>query len=178
MTARLTGTPVLETARFTLRAPVPQDYPIWRDFFLSPRATFIGGGPGFDEGRAWRAFASLIGHWAIHDFGLFAIEDRATGKAIGATGPWFPDLWPEPEIGWSVWNPAAEGTGAMAEAAQAVLDHLFDDRGWTTTVSYIDPGNARSIALAERLGATRDDTAARPAPGDLVFRHIPAKARP
>lgn len=170
MTAALANTPVLETARFTLRAPQPRDYPTWRDFFLSPRATFIGGGPAWDAGRAWRAFASIIGHWVIHDFGLFAIEDRASGQALGATGPWYPDLWPEPEVGWSVWVPEAEGTGVMAEAVPTVLAHL-KDRGWRSTVSYIVADNARSIALAERVGAVRDPDAQGPAEDDIVFRH-------
>ncbi|MCP4820480.1 MAG: GNAT family N-acetyltransferase, partial [Shimia sp.] len=39
--------------------------------------------------------------------------------------------------------------------------------------SYIDPPNAPSIRLAEKLGAVRDDTAARPDPNDLVYRHMP-----
>ena len=38
-------------------------------------------------------------------------------------------------------------------------------------VSYIDPGNARSIALAERLGARPDPDAPRADPDDLVYRH-------
>jgi RimJ/RimL family protein N-acetyltransferase len=38
-------------------------------------------------------------------------------------------------------------------------------------VSYIDPGNARSIRLAERLGARLDRSAAKSDPEDLVYRH-------
>ncbi len=175
MTAHLSDTPVLTTQRFTLRAPMPQDYPVWRDFYVSPRATFIGGGPEWDAGRAWRAFASLIGHWAIHDFGLFAIEERAAGRTPGAAGPWYPDLWPEREVGWALWDPAAEGKGVMAEVVPAILSHLWAC-GWTTTVSYIHPDNARSIALAERLGAVRDAAAKGPAEIDIVFRHTPGGA--
>ena len=63
-----------------------------------------------------------------------------------------------------------------AEAARAVLAHVFGTLGWTTAVSYISPQNARSIALAERLGAVRDAGAAGPAESDLVFRHSPPGA--
>jgi hypothetical protein len=35
------------------------------------------------------------------------------------------------------------------------------------------PANAASIALAERLGAWRDDLAPRQDPNDIVFRHPP-----
>jgi RimJ/RimL family protein N-acetyltransferase len=171
LTPRLTATPVLETERLILRAPEAKDYPAWESFFLADRARFVGGGPEHDEGRAWRAFASLIGHWALRGFGVFAIEDRRTRANVGSVGPWFPAGWPEKEIGWTVWDPAFEGTGRMAEAARAVLGHVFRDLGWTTAVSYVDRDNARSIALAERLGAKVDATARAPGAGDLVYRH-------
>ena len=41
-----------------------------------------------------------------------------------------------------------------------------------TLVSYVDPENTRSRKLAERLGAMQDDTAAKPDPTDIVFRHF------
>lgn len=177
MTPHLAGTPMLETERLILRAPLPQDYPAWEPFFLSPRGTFIGGGPGHDAGRAWRAFASIIGHWAIRGCGPFVLSRRADGAPLGACGPWFPELWPEREIGWTLWDPANEGRGIMAEAAGAVIAHAFADLGWNTAVSYIDPKNARSIALAERLGAAPDPDAVVPDEDDtLVYRH-PAPER-
>ncbi|MEL7026999.1 MAG: GNAT family N-acetyltransferase, partial [Pseudomonadota bacterium] len=47
----------------------------------------------------------------------------------------------------------------------------FTELGLSTLVSYIDPENARSIALAERLGAVRDDEAEKPEDNPLVYRH-------
>ncbi len=91
---------------------------------------------------------------------------------LGMAGPWFPEGWPEREIGWTLWAAEAEGKGYAREAAVAARDHAFRDLGWDTAVSYIDPENTRSIALAERLGARRDDAARHP--GDepcLVYRH-------
>jgi len=170
MNVHLSGTPTLETDRLILRAPESRDYPAWEAFYLSERARFIGGGPDHDSGKAWRTHASVIGHWVLHGFGMFAVLRRDTGRAIGGCGPWFPALWPEREIGWSVWDPASEGQGFMAEAAATVLRHAFGVLGWTTAVSYVDPANARSIALAERLGAALDTRA--DAPGNsLVYRH-------
>ena len=77
-------------------------------------------------------------------------------------GPWFPDTWPEHEIGWMLWDDAHEGQGLAAEAAAAVCDHARTHLGWKTAVSYIDLDNARSIAPARRLGAVRDPDAAVP----------------
>ncbi len=171
MTVLLSGTPVLQTQRLTLRVPGPQDYPAWEAFFLSPRAVFVGGGPEFDRGRAWRTFASLVGHWALRGYGVFAMALNEDEPAIGACGPWHPADWPEKEISWTLWSDAYEGHGYMTEAAAAVIPHVYDTLGWDSAVSYIDPANARSIAVAERLGAVRDATAETPRGETLVYRH-------
>ncbi len=173
MTPRLAGTPVLETARMVLRVPGAQDYPAWRAFYTSPRAVFIGAGPQMDEGRAWRAFASVIGHWALRGCGVFALTLRGSDTAIGTCGPWCPAGWPEREISWSLWSAEHEGKGLMTEAARAVLPFVHGVLGWDSAVSYIDRANAPSIALAERLGAVRDPAAPAPRgdPGTLVYRH-------
>lgn len=173
MTVTLSGTPTLHTERLILRAPVAQDYPAWESFFLTERARFVGGGADMTPGRAWRAFASITGQWALRGFGVFVLTARDTGAALGSCGGWYPEEWPEKEVSWTIWNPEAEGRGYMAEAARAVLAHVFGPLGWETAVSYIDPANARSIALAERLGAVHDPDAAVP-PGDVetrVYRH-------
>jgi RimJ/RimL family protein N-acetyltransferase len=86
-------------------------------------------------------------------------------------GPWYPADWSEPELGWTLWSAAHEGKGYAHEAAVAARAHAYSVLGWTTAVSYIDPDNARSIALAERLGATLDPDAAHHNPADLVYRH-------
>ncbi|MFV0358196.1 GNAT family N-acetyltransferase [Tropicimonas sp.] len=160
----------LETARLTLRAPQPADYPAFRDYYASGRSVHTGG--PLDEREAWRGFSSLIGHWVMRGFGMRTITARGTDAALGFCGLWYPGTWPEPEIGWTLYD-GAEGKGIAFEAALAVRTHAFDALGRKTLVSYIHPENARSIALAERLGAVGDDSAARPphAPHALVFRH-------
>jgi RimJ/RimL family protein N-acetyltransferase len=172
MTPHLAGTPVLHTDRLTLRAPGPQDWAAFRDFMLSDRAAFVRA-PDIDEGKLWRAFGHVIGHWALRGFGSFVFCLKDTGRVVGYGGPWFPVPWPEREIGWTVWDAASEGQGYAFEGARATLHHAFHTLGWTTAVSYIDPANTRSIRLAERLGAVRDDSAATPDPTDptLVYRH-------
>lgn len=170
-------TPVLETDRLILRAPEPRDLEAWMAFLVSERGTWHGGGPEQGAGRAWRMVATLFGHWQLHGYGTFNAMRRSDGAFVASVGPFFPPDWPEREIGWSVLRAEDEGKGYAAEAARAVLLHLFRDLGWTTVVSYIHPDNARSIALAERLGAVRDPDAARPVSGDIVFRHaMPAEA--
>lgn len=164
-------TPVLHTARLTLRAPQNRDWEPFAAFLTGDRAVFVGG-PVTRE-RAWRAFGHFVGHWVLRGYGTFILTEKDSDLAIGMAGHWFPEDWPEQEIGWTVYSEAYQGKGYAFEAARAVRDHAFGALGWKTAVSYIDPANTRSIALAERLGARLDPTAATSAlaEGALVYRH-------
>ncbi len=173
MTIRLADTPVLETERLILRAPAAQDWPVWRAMMASDRSRFIRESD-VDDGKAWRAFGHVIGHWVLRGYGLFVFTPRGDDTALGMAGPWHPFDWPEREIGWSVWTAEAEGKGYAFEAATAARDFAFATLGWDTAVSYVAQENVRSIALAERLGAVRDASAKTPWDEPcLVFRHSP-----
>ena len=168
--------PVVQTERLTLRPPTAADWEGWRPFIMSDRAQYVGG--PCDLGRGWRALASIIGHWTLRGYGTFVITMKGDDRGIGGAGPWFPMNWPEPEIGWTIWDPAFEGLGIAHEAALATRNWARENLGWDRPVSYIDEANIRSAALAERLGAVDDPGA--PTPGNdgtiTVYRHPGAGA--
>ncbi|SHJ13215.1 GNAT family N-acetyltransferase [Wenxinia saemankumensis] len=161
----------LETERLVLRRPDSRDWEPVRGFFMSERSGFIGGPQS--ERDAWRSFAAELGHWDIRGYGMWTVTRRgAEDEGLALIGPWYPIDWPETEIGWLILSPETEGTGIATEAARAAIDHAWRVLHWTSMVSYIDPANAPSIRVAERLGAVHDPDA--PAPGDkpvLVYRH-------
>ncbi len=164
--------PTLQTERLTLRAPRLADFERWAEFFASDRSRHERG--PLDRIEGYKTWAADVALWTLRGYGPFGLDDRATGDYLGEVGIYQPEGYPGPELGWFV-VPEAEGKGYAAEAARA---HAFRDLGWTTAVSYIDPANARSIALAERLGAIRNEKAAHP--GDapcLVYRHRAPEAR-
>ena len=162
----------IETERLVLRKLAATDWPEFSPYALSDRS-IPSGGP-HTIGQAWRTFAIWIGHWELRGYGLLAIELRERpGTAIGIAGPYFPADAPEPEIGWQIWDPEAEGKGYAYEAAQAARRWACDALGMTQPVSYIMDGNARSIRLAERLGCIRDEKAPRRPDGLPVWRHPP-----
>lgn len=148
------STPVLETPRLILRAPKLADFEGFVAYQISERSRFTGG--PLDRNQAWRSFGHMIGHWVLRGFGVFVLQDRATGAAIGTSGPWFPEGWPEPEIAWTLWDARFEGKGLAAEAALATRAYAYETLGWTTAISLILDGNARSSALARRLGCVAD----------------------
>ena len=161
--------PTLTTKRLHLRAPRPTDFDGYKDVRMGPRAKYLGGGPCALP-DAYRAFAAAAGAWILHGHGGWAIEETDTGDFCGIVDITQPPHFPEIELGW-VLVEAAEGRGIAFEAATAARDWAFTERKVPTLVSYIDGDNLRSIALAERLGAVRDDGADRPDPEDIVYRH-------
>jgi RimJ/RimL family protein N-acetyltransferase len=77
------------------------------------------------------------------------------GAAIGLVGlKRYAELG-ELELSWYIWDAEAEGKGYAAEAAKAVLAAACE-AGLPPLVSFIAPSNARSVALAKRLGATEE----------------------
>ncbi len=160
---------ILETERLILRKSRESDVDVEAEFFASDRAEFLGGKQSREQ--VWRMVATLIGHWDMRGYGFFAVEEKATGKYVGHVGPWNPEGWPEPEIGWTMMN-GFEGKGYAFEAAVASRQWAYDTLGWTTAISLIDPANVRSIALAKRLGAAFDSEYTHERYGLMhVYRH-------
>lgn len=162
--------PTVETARLRLRAPEPRDFEAYAAFRAGERARVLGG-PN-DRAEAFHMFCGLVGHWHLRGFGRWLVADKATDEPLGIVGLYHPEDWPEPEIGWSVFD-AAEGKGVAFEAAEASRRYAYEVLGWTTVASLIKPDNARSAALARRMGAVIDGQHPHPTYGPLdIWRHL------
>jgi RimJ/RimL family protein N-acetyltransferase len=161
--------PTIETDRLVLRAHRPDDFNGLLAMYKSERSRHIGG--PMDAGKVWFGFTSDVGSWVLYGTGAWAVDRRSDGTTVGQLSLNQPVQCPELELGWIMFD-GFEGHGYAKEAAEAVRRYAFEDLGVDTIVSYIDEANTRSIALAERLGATLDADAA--TPGDapsLVYRH-------
>lgn len=169
-------TPTLETKRLILRGPKASDVDTFVAFYATDRSEFTGGPKS--TRHAWDFFGTEIGHWVVNGFGMFVVTLKGDDAPLGIVGHWFPYGWAEKEVGWVLFDPAHEGQGFAYEAAQACIDYAYDTLGWGTVVSYIAPENNASIKLAERLGATLDTEAAKPATSSpcLIYRHPPREA--
>jgi RimJ/RimL family protein N-acetyltransferase len=148
--------PTLETERLLLRGWRPEDFPAYAAMLADEEtARFITAqGRALSEAEAWNETVWLIGHWQLLGYGMFVVEERATGAFLGRVGPLRPPWWPAFEIAWSL-APAARGRGYATEAAQAAIDWSFDTFSPERIVSVIDPRNRPSQAVAERLGERR-----------------------
>ncbi|GAA0735395.1 GNAT family N-acetyltransferase [Sphingomonas japonica] len=154
--------PVLFTERLVLRLPETSDLDGWAEMSADEETMrFIGGTK--PRSQAWRDLCAMRGAWDIKGFAMFSVIERATGRWIGRIGPWQPEGWPGTEVGWGLARDSA-GRGYAHEAAVACMDYAVDILGWRHIIHTIDPANARSIALARRLGSTNGGRVSLPAP--------------
>jgi RimJ/RimL family protein N-acetyltransferase len=167
--------PTIRTERLVLRPYRPADVEALAAFLATDRAAFMGG--PFTPATAWFKFAVELAQWPLHGHGGLAVtlpDGTLVGRVVVQRRP----DYPEPEMGWIALD-GHEGRGLMTEAAAALRDWVRAHCALPSLVSYVERGNHRSVALAERLGARLDPAAAPPGPGIDVHRHWGADhARP
>jgi RimJ/RimL family protein N-acetyltransferase len=101
----------------------------------------------------------INGHFAKHDFGLWAIEVPGVAPFIGFAGLAWARLrahfTPCVEVGWRL---AFEhwGQGYATEASRLALRYGFGTLALAEIVSFTSATNQRSRAVMERLGMRRD----------------------
>lgn len=165
--------PEIETERLRLRAPTLADVDAYAEIACGPRGRGIGGPMSRDD--AFRDFAMMVAGWTLRGHGLWTIEPKAGGEPLGFALIGFEPGDREPELGFMLREPA-EGRGYAFEAASAARAFGFGRLGLPSMVSWIEEGNARSRALAERLGAALDEFPDVDAAGEVVYRHPHAAA--
>lgn len=146
----------LQTNRLLLRQFRQDDIDAYADMVADEECMRFVGGVG-DRGDAWRRMAKWAGQWILRGYGEFAIEEKSSGNFVGLCGPYYPIDWPQVELGWTIAR-ASWGRGYATEAANACAQWMFDDLGFPRIISMIDPENAASIRVAEKLGETQDGT--------------------
>ena len=141
----------IETARLILRVPRRDDLDPWAAMMADEEvARYIGG--VMPRAVTWRAMMTMIGAWHACGFAMFSVIEKATGRWIGRLGPWMPEGWPGPEVGWAVVR-ECWGQGYATEGSAAAIDWAFDRLGWDRVIHSIHPANAASQAVARKLGS-------------------------
>lgn len=148
----------METERLILRQFRELDLDAAAEMCADPEVMrFIGEFKPLDRMGTWRMMATHLGHWQLRGYGMWAVEEKSSGRLIGRVGLWKPEGWPELEVGWML-HRAYWGRGFASEAGQASIDAAFRVLGVDHLISIIHPENAASIRVAERLGETLERT--------------------
>ena len=142
---------ILQTERLVLALPSAEHLAVYTAYCASERSRFVGG--PFDAAKAFEKLAAMAGHWTLRGYGRYVMTRRDGGAPIGHVGALHLETESLPEMTWTLWDPAAEGLGYAYEAAAAYARHAFGRLGFARMILRIDPDNARSCRLAERIGS-------------------------
>jgi ribosomal-protein-alanine N-acetyltransferase len=145
----------LRTPRLRLRPFAEADASAHLALYRDPEVTrHLGGGP-FNgdqiEQRSRRAVDKFVRHWAEKGFGVFAVEDLATGRFLGQCGLNTIDELGEIEILYAL-ERAVWGRGLATEAARAALAFGFDQARLARIVAVTRPEHRASRGVMEKLG--------------------------
>ena len=149
--------PVIDTERLRLRPHRPSDLDDCATLWAHSDVVRYTSRKALSKEEVWARILRYIGHWSVLGFGLWAAEDRASGRFVGDIGfadfkrDITPPLGSAPEAAW-VLAPWAHGKGFATEAVRAMHTWLEAKFGPTRTVCLIDPANGGSIRVAEKSG--------------------------
>jgi RimJ/RimL family protein N-acetyltransferase len=140
----------LETDRLILRPLRESDLDAYARICADPDVVRHVGAP-FSRAEAWLHIATMLGHWQLRGYGMWAVEERSSGAMVGRIGLYEPEGWPGLELGWMLAR-SHWGRGLATEGARAALGFAFGVLRRPHVISLIRPENVASIRVAEKLG--------------------------
>ncbi len=142
----------IRTPRLILRSARPDDLDGMHAVLSDPRATRWWSTPPhetLEQTRVW--LDGMIANGPDHPDFVVELDNRVIGKA---------GFYEMPDVGY-ILHPDVWGQGLASEAVGAAVDHAFATRDVGTLTADVDPENAASIRLLERLGFVRTGSATR-----------------
>ncbi len=118
---------------------------------------YIGPGETWDQRRADEVFDRALEHWAEHGFGWRSALGRSSGEWLGFAGlnyrgPGAVEIAEdEVEIGWWIVR-RSWGQGLASEGAGPLRDEAFERLELPQIIARIQPANAASARVAEKIG--------------------------
>jgi [ribosomal protein S5]-alanine N-acetyltransferase len=145
----------LTTARLHLRPFLPEDHEAIHAVYADPEVMrYVGHGAHrsmAETVRALRVYADIL---ATHGYSFLAVVERGRGVVVGDAGlnP-LGGRGPDVELGYTVAR-ADWGRGYATEIGRALVDHAFTTLGVSRVVAQVEPANAASRHVLEKLGMT------------------------
>lgn len=142
----------LHTSRLILRPARSDDLEPLHAVLSDPRATRWWSTPPhdtLDQTKVW--LDAMIANGPDHPDFVVELDGRVIGKA---------GFYVMPDVGY-ILHPDIWGQGLAGEAVGAVVDHVFRTLAVEALTADVDPENAASIRLLQRLGFVRTGFAER-----------------
>ena len=144
---------ILTTERLTIRLLTPADAPFILELVNQPswlRNIGDRNVHSLDEAVGYLEKGPMASY-ARHGFGLWCVERTADRTPVGICGILKRDYLDDPDIGFAFLE-RHQGLGYGKEAAAGTLTYAHEALGLTRIAAVIDPANAGSIRIVERLG--------------------------
>ena len=144
---------VLSTQRLDLRQLDAGDAPFMLDLLNDPSFIANIGDRGVRtvEDAARYIQDRMVPSYARYGYGLYLVELRATGAAIGICGLVRRDYLDDPDVGFA-FLPPHRRHGYAHESAAATKAYALDVLGATRVLAITAPGNTGSIRVLEKIG--------------------------
>ncbi len=166
---------MIETPRLLIRPVKAADAKPLAALWSDPAVTRYMGGPR-DAATVRRQLQEDARAGTVRRLDLWPVVERATGQVIGNCGLTEKDVDGQQEIELVyVFATSAWGKGFATEAASAIRDHAFRHLAVPGLIALIDPENAASARVAEKVGM-RLERETRRAGGKLM--HVYAMSAP
>jgi RimJ/RimL family protein N-acetyltransferase len=145
--------PTLDTPRLRLRPYRPEDAPEVFALYSDPRVVRYWSFPAWNSPAQATAYIErALTEMAAGRTLPWAVARREDDRVVGTATLFF--LYPEQgraELGFSL-RPELHGQGYASEGVRAVLAHAFDTMGLRRVEADVDPRNAPSRRVLERVG--------------------------
>ena len=147
----------LETERFLLRAFEDSDIAWLTEMHLNPEVVRylrpVGADPVMSQPEALALAHTVREKYRFGPYGIWAIDERATGEPQGWVALKYLDTSDEIEVGYGL-RRSAWGRGVATEAARRLVRHGFEDRGLARIVGVTHPDNVASQNVLRKAGLT------------------------
>jgi RimJ/RimL family protein N-acetyltransferase len=121
-----------------------------------------------DLGGTQRQLEMFVRQWEVLGFGLWAVEERSSGRLLGRIGLFHHADWTatphDAEVGWTLARDTW-GQGLATEGGAAALAFGFGERGMGRIISIAHRENVASQRVMEKLGLRRE--------GETEWRETP-----
>lgn len=148
---------ILETERLSLRRWTWDDVAPTRAIYGDAEVTRFLRLTARTEDEARVILKRRLDGYERYDFGLWAVEERATGQVVGSCGLIYLDGGPEIEVGYHFAR-ASWGKGYATEAAAACVQYAFERLHLEHLLAVVNPANAASRRVLEKIGMTYERT--------------------